>query len=169
MKRHMNDRDRDNNPRNRSVGFEQPRTSRNDERSGQRDRPNPYLSQYGDRFVDPYERDLHPKAASGNYAGKGPKGFHRSDDRVREEVCATLTRHPGVDATDIDVDVSLGVVTLKGTVQERRMKHLAEISIENLLGVKDVINQVRVRRADDYRTSSEIARAENPGENDRRH
>jgi hypothetical protein len=163
----MNDRDRDYNQRNQRVGFEPSRARQGDERAERENRP--YQNRYEDRFIDPYERDLHPKTAGANFAGKGPKGFRRSDDRIREEVCVTLTRHPGVDATDIDVDVSLGVVTLKGTVQERRMKHLAEITIENLLGVKDVINQIRIQRAEDFRTNAENLGIEKPGANDQRH
>jgi hypothetical protein len=166
MRRHTNDRDRDQNQRNQRVGFEPSTANRGRE---ERERAHPYLNHYEDRFIDPYERDLHPRTAGGNFAGKGPKGFRRSDDRIREDVCSTITQHPGVDGSDLDVDVSFGVVTLKGTVQERRMKHLAEIAAENLPGVKEVINQIRVRRAEDFRTGRENAERENSTSKDQHH
>ena len=39
------------------------------------------------------------------FSGRGPKGYRRSDDRVKEEVCETLSLSPRVDATEIEVDV----------------------------------------------------------------
>jgi hypothetical protein len=166
MRRHTNDRDRNSNPQNQRIGLEPASAKRGRE---EKEQVQPYLKRYEDRFIDPYERDLHPRTAGENFTGRGPKGFRRSDDRIREDVCLTITRHPGVDGSDLDVDVSLGVVTLKGTVQERRMKHLAEIAAENLVGVKEVINQIRVRRAEDFRTTQENAQRENRASPDQRH
>jgi osmotically-inducible protein OsmY len=84
--------------------------------------------------------------SEGSYGGRGPKGFKRSDDRIKEEVCEMLTRDHSIDAQDIDVEVSEGEVTLTGSVPDRRMKHLAEDCVERALGVKDVTNNIRVKR-----------------------
>jgi hypothetical protein len=81
------------------------------------------------------------------FAGKGPRGYKRSDDRIREDVSDRLTRHPAVDASDIEVAVRSGEVTLSGSVPERRMKRLAEDVVEEIDGVHDVTNQIRVTRA----------------------
>lgn len=89
----------------------------------------------------PYE-----SSRSLGYAGRGPKGYKRSDERIHEEVCEVLTRHPEVDASEIEVRVKDGEITLTGTVEDRRQKRLAEDAIEDLPGVRDVNNQVRVRR-----------------------
>ena len=51
----------------------------------------------------------------------------------------------GVDASDIEVEVKDGEVTLKGTVEERWMKRLAEDIAEVVPGVHDVHNQIRVK------------------------
>jgi osmotically-inducible protein OsmY len=84
----------------------------------------------------------------GQFANKnGPKGFKRSDDRVREDVCERLTR-ADVDASEIEVEVKDGEVTLRGTVSERWMKHEAERTIEGVSGVKDVQNQIRVQQSE---------------------
>jgi hypothetical protein len=80
------------------------------------------------------------------FAGKGPKGYKRSDDRIREDVCERLTRHPAIDASEIDITVRSGEVTLSGTVPNRRMKRLAEDVVEEIAGVNDVTNQIHVIR-----------------------
>ncbi|HEX3764935.1 MAG TPA: BON domain-containing protein [Kofleriaceae bacterium] len=80
----------------------------------------------------------------GPHHGKGPVGFHRSDDRIRELVCEALTDDGEVDATRIEVSVSGGEVTLSGTIHDRRMKRLAEDCVEAVPGVKDVHNQLRI-------------------------
>ena len=82
----------------------------------------------------------------GSHRGKGPKGFSMSDDRVRERVCEALHEDHDIDASDIDVSVSNGEVTLMGTVDDRQTKRLAEDCVLQCAGVRDVHNQLRVRR-----------------------
>jgi hypothetical protein len=80
----------------------------------------------------------------GGYAGRGPKGYTRTDDRIREEVCERLSRDDDVDASEIEVLVQNGEVTLEGTVQTRSMKHQAEDLADDVTGVSDVHNRLRV-------------------------
>jgi hypothetical protein len=82
----------------------------------------------------------------GPHAGKGPKGYKRSDERIREDVCERLTDHHEVDASDIEVAVESGEVTLTGTVGARHDKLMAEHVAEAVSGVIDIHNQIRVRR-----------------------
>ena len=84
--------------------------------------------------------------ASSTYAGRGPKDYRRSDDRVREEICDCMTDDPMLDASEISVQVSEGVVTLSGLVTSREQKRRAEDVAERISGVKDVTNQLRVSR-----------------------
>jgi hypothetical protein len=79
-----------------------------------------------------------------SHAGRGPKGYQRTDDRIHEEICERLTRHPGIDASEIDIKVKEGEVTLSGTVYERRFKHMAEDVADAVSGVKDVKNEIKV-------------------------
>lgn len=81
-----------------------------------------------------------------SFRGRGPKGFQRSDERIRELVCERLHDHDDIDASDIDVTVSNGEVTLAGTVDDRRTKMLAEDVVESVSGVKDVQNSLKVDR-----------------------
>lgn len=81
-----------------------------------------------------------------SYRGRGPKNYQRSDERIREEVCERLTMDHDVDASDIEVTVNGGVVTLSGSVHERYAKRTAEDICESVRGVKDVQNDLRVAR-----------------------
>ncbi len=80
----------------------------------------------------------------GPHSGKGPVGFQRSDERIRELVCEALTDDGEVDASHIEVSVKGGEVTLTGAIEDRRMKRLAEDCVEAVPGVKDVHNQLRI-------------------------
>lgn len=83
----------------------------------------------------------------GGWRGTGPKGYTRSDARITEDVCEQLMDDDDVDAREISVRVSDGVVTLEGQVDARRTKHRIEDIAERCAGVKDVDNRVRVRRS----------------------
>lgn len=79
-----------------------------------------------------------------NHAGKGPKNYRRSDDRIREDVSEALAEHSRIDASEIDVAVSDAIVTLSGTVESRQIKRLAEDCAETVAGVRDVRNELRI-------------------------
>jgi osmotically-inducible protein OsmY len=79
-----------------------------------------------------------------SYSGRGPKGYTRSDERIREDVCERLSDNDEVDASEIEVQVKDRKVTLIGTVQNRRMKHIAEDLAEAVSGVDDVENRITV-------------------------
>jgi len=81
------------------------------------------------------------------YRGKGPKGYTRSDERIREDVNDRLTDDPWLDASDIDVAVAIGEVTLTGEVLSRQDKRRAEDCAEMVSGVTHVQNNLRVRSA----------------------
>lgn len=78
--------------------------------------------------------------------GKGPQGYRRSDERIKEEVCEALYRSYEVDASNIDVSVKDGCVILKGSVESRDAKRVAESCVEDLSGVNDVQNELKVNR-----------------------
>jgi osmotically-inducible protein OsmY len=81
----------------------------------------------------------------GPHAGKGPKGYQRSDERIREAISDELTDHPEIDASEIEIEVKKGEVTLTGTVDSREAKRMTEDVAEQSSGVQHVSNQLRVR------------------------
>ncbi len=80
----------------------------------------------------------------GPYTGRGPRGYQRSDERLRDEVVQKLTRHGGLDARGIDVQVDQGEVTLTGEVDNRPAKRLAEDLAASVPGVVDVHNRLNI-------------------------
>ena len=84
------------------------------------------------------------RSRDGMHAGKGPKAYQRTDERIREDVCEALTNDSHVDASDIDVRVENGMVFLSGTVSNRRMKRMAEDCIDAISGIHDILNELRV-------------------------
>jgi osmotically-inducible protein OsmY len=106
----------------------------------------------------------------GRFAGRGPKNYKRSDQRIQEDICDRLTSDPHIDASEIQVDVKGGEVTLEGTVSERGMKRRAEDCIEDVSGVSQVHNRLRIgsqqtqgqQEASWARAGSEQQRADQP-------
>jgi osmotically-inducible protein OsmY len=78
--------------------------------------------------------------------GRGPRGYTRSDDRIKEDINDRLTDHYVIDASDIDVEVNGGEVVLTGTVDSRYEKRLAEDIAEAVSGVHNVENRIRINR-----------------------
>ncbi|MFN8601817.1 MAG: BON domain-containing protein [Candidatus Binatia bacterium] len=87
------------------------------------------------------------EARAGRFAGRGPRGYQRSDERIRENVCDLLLEASHVDASGFDVQVSGGEVTLEGAVADRRMKRDAEDLVEQVPGVTQVHNHLRIDTA----------------------
>lgn len=78
--------------------------------------------------------------------GLGPKGYKRSDERISDDVHQRLADDSWLDATNVNVSVSGGEVTLSGTVDSREAKHRAERIVEDLPGVNHVQNNLRIER-----------------------
>ncbi len=82
----------------------------------------------------------------GSHRGRGPRGYRRADERIRDDINDRLTDHPYIDATDIEVGVNSGEVTLTGAVENRQAKRLAEDIADSVSGVTNVENRLRVNR-----------------------
>lgn len=103
-------------------------------------------SWFGDE--DAERRREQDRRWEGTHRGKGPKGYQRSDERIRDDVNDRLSDDAFLDASNIDVTVSNGEVTLTGTVSERSDKRRAEDIAESVSGVKNV--EVRLRVQEDF-------------------
>lgn len=100
-------------------------------------------SSFNDRWQDAY-RGQGRGPSQGPFRGRGPKGYKRSDERIREDVCERLTQDDRVDASNVEVTVKNCEVTLTGTVGSREEKRRAEDISDNISGVTDVSNKLRV-------------------------
>lgn len=107
--------------------------------------------QTDDRYATGYG-ELRSSRATGErryergYRGMGPKGYMRSDERIRDELCERLSEADDIDASEIDVSVRNGVAILQGEVMDRWMKYRAEDLADSCAGVKDVQNALRIDR-----------------------
>jgi osmotically-inducible protein OsmY len=102
-------------------------------------------SWFGDEDAERRRRMDEMRARRG-MAGRGPKGYTRSDERIREDVSDRLSDDDFVDASDVEVSVERGVVTLSGRVQSRHEKRRTVDIAEAVSGVTDVLNLIRVGR-----------------------
>jgi hypothetical protein len=124
-----------------------------DGRGGPRDDsgtvPRHHSSGYGAfGHIDRNDRDrTSDERLSGPYRGRGPKGYQRSDERIRDDVCERLTDDPLVDASEIEITVANREVTLSGFVESRQARRRAEDIVEGVSGVGHVQNDLRVRGA----------------------
>lgn len=103
---------------------------------------------------DYYQRnpELAPGAGVGDrpdhpsHYGKGPVAYQRPDSSIREEICEILTYDSHIDASEIEVSVEDGEVTLDGTVTDRSQKKRAQGLADSISGIRDVHNRITVRR-----------------------
>ena len=79
-----------------------------------------------------------------SHSGRGPRNYTRPDASIVDELIDRMTEHEALDATEILLIVEDGVVTLTGEVPERRMKHLAEDIADEVRGVREIENRIRV-------------------------
>lgn len=99
----------------------------------------------------------HKIARSVKRAFRGPKGYKRSDERIREDVSDRLGEHPYLDCSEVEVHVSNGEVTLTGVVNSRQEKFLLEEIADDVSGVNEIHNQVRVKRSHNNLATAETA------------
>ncbi|MCA1490299.1 BON domain-containing protein [Ensifer sp. NBAIM29] len=102
------------------------------------------------------DEDAERRRRMDEYRGKGPKGYTRSDSRIQEDVSDRLSDDGALDASDIEVSVSNGEVQLSGFVNSKWAKRRAEDCAEDVSGVTNVQNNIRVRAE----SSSEWSSAE---------
>ncbi len=92
------------------------------------------------------ERPTTPPTAARDHTGRGPRSYRRPDTRIYEQICDLLMDDTHIDASEIEVSVENGEVLLSGTVESRRLKHLAEDIAYRVTGVLDVTNRLKVGR-----------------------
>jgi len=131
--------------------FYQPQQGRQGYQYGQTTRPYP---QYG---RGQGQEGRQPRA---------PRGYIRSDDRIREDICDAIIME-GIDAGEVEVVVVAGEVTLTGSVDDRQDRRRIEDVADQVPGVKNVNNQLRTGAAQGTSTtrSGVLNQGEQPGQN----
>jgi len=100
----------------------------------------------GDKDRFDYGNQYYRSEEEGQHRGKGPRGYQRADDRIRDDINDRLADDSYLDATEIEVIVLNGEVTLSGEVESRTDKRRAEDLCEGVSGVRNVENRLRVKQ-----------------------
>ena len=93
------------------------------------------------------ERRRNRDKMEGPFKGKGPKGYVRSDEKIQDDINDKLYHDSYVDASDLEISVKDGEVILSGTVNDKSSKRRAEDLAENITGVNDVTNNIKVNKS----------------------
>jgi len=70
----------------------------------------------------------------------------RPDEALSHELQEILSQDPELNATEIEVEVEGGAVTLNGVVDSSDARSLAEELVESVTGVREVHNNLKVTR-----------------------
>jgi BON domain-containing protein len=85
-----------------------------------------------------------PMTSHRGFSGRGPKGYQRPDERIREDVSDRFTDDEWLDASELTVNVRQGVIILAGSVPDRQQARRAESIAYAISGVRGVANKLRV-------------------------
>jgi len=106
-----------------------------------------FFERAGDEIASWFGDEEAARRREMDHRGRGPKGYTRSDERIREDANDRLTEDWQVDASNITVTVESGEITLDGTVPSRDQKRRAEDCVEDISGVRHVQNNLRVQES----------------------
>ncbi|MCP3103520.1 BON domain-containing protein [Myxococcus sp. K15C18031901] len=98
-------------------------------------------------YVGSGARPRPPMDARRAATGRPPRGYQRGDTRIRADICDRLMQG-WMDVGDVEVQVEDGVVTLMGRVRGRDEKRAIEDVADAVLGVKEVLNHIRLDRTE---------------------
>jgi len=116
--------------------------------NGPREQRRPIEDEFSDESAVSYEHRGHARGSlQRRRYPPGPKGYQRSDERLKEDICERLMGAYYIDSSEVTVEVKGGKVTLEGSVPSRRMKHSIEDIVDACPGVADIDNRVRVGTA----------------------
>ena len=68
-----------------------------------------------------------------------------SDDKIHDQVMMKMAGDPEVKGNNFDVEVTDGVVTLRGTVSREKFRQKATRLANKIKGVKSVVNELTVK------------------------
>jgi hypothetical protein len=124
-----------------SLG-EEAKAAREDMRSFRNDQN--YSATQGTIGTGHYSERYMNKGQGKAYGEQEPRGYQHSDDRILEEVHNSLSQQSELLTSEVNVEVSNGIVTLAGRVPTIEHKQTAEALAGSISGVQGVINNLQV-------------------------
>jgi osmotically-inducible protein OsmY len=71
----------------------------------------------------------------------------KTDEQLRSDICLQLAHNPAVRGIPIAVEVTNGIVTLRGQVRAFWQKWHAECAAQRVLGIKALMSRIQVRQS----------------------
>lgn len=103
-----------------------------------------WLERAGDEVASWFGDDDAAARRDIDHRGRGPKNYQRSDDKIREDVSERMFHDPRLDASNVELSIADGEVTLDGTVDSKHAKRRAEDLVDSVAGIGHVQNNLRV-------------------------
>ena len=103
------------------------------------------IDRAGDEIASWFGDEQAERRREMDHRGRGPSGYTRSDERIREDACDRLTDDWALDPSDLSVTVKSGEVAIDGHVADRQSKRRAEDCVDRVSGVKHVQNNLRIK------------------------
>ena len=102
------------------------------------------------QHVDEYGTPLRQHGGYGpdrptGHRGKGPRNHARSDAGLQAHVSELLTEHDEIDASNLDVHVADGAITLTGTLDDGHMRGKLDELLGGIAGVRAIHMSIAVR------------------------
>lgn len=92
-----------------------------------------------------YDAQMVDYQSGESYSSQDPKK-KGNDQLIKDRALELLKKEIDLDSSDIDVVVNQGTIVLTGSVLNRDEKIRAEMIIENISGVEDIVNNLRIRK-----------------------
>jgi HSP20 family molecular chaperone IbpA len=109
----------------------------------------------GEQVASALEDQDERAASTLGFRRNRPPRYRRPDERILDDVWHRISL-AAVDPQDVEVEVNGGVVTLSGRVSTRYEKRVLEDIADNVFGVQEVHNHLRLARsANEARTGAE--------------
>jgi len=105
-----------------------------------------HVPTYGEKYgaENAAKRMIGVKAVANELEVKLASSSQRADDEVAAACVAALDNYASVPNDQLKVVVNSGWVTLEGTVEWQYQKNAAELSVQNLVGVRGVTNGITI-------------------------
>lgn len=102
------------------------------------------ISDVGEQADAEHGAEEGPDYRGPDYRGLGPRGYSRTDEIIRANICEHFCEDPDLDASDIEVSIRDGAVCLAGSVRNAWSRRHAEEVAASISGVGTIQNDLRV-------------------------
>lgn len=78
------------------------------------------------------------------HSQRGPEGYRRSDERIREIITDMIQTDPAIDSRDLDIKVHEGRVRLTGYIPDADAEKRISAVIQRVPGIKEIESELKI-------------------------